>query len=298
MQTLILIALGTIFHCAVSMEKTTWDCMAKHQQEEDERKYFIYTYADEDQHLANVKFIQQKIATQTNINERLTGFSHAPLFEAVRMDQVALVKELLQNGADYLARTNSLLTVFHAAVCANAVDSAREIVDYCKKLQIPLTELINAQSYKGQTALHYACTTLALGDSPHYCTLMQLLLEHGADFNKVDQWGQPPFFALKERLSMYNIDQAMKKKKKILELCHQFNADFSLKDNSGHTLFEHMQERFAKLEQGSKVASPGMVIYAHIYKFKDDPTNYFVVLPKDVMHLFGDIICKGYRPNY
>ena len=251
--------------------------------------------------------IQKVLDNNGPFDQRMHPYDQVPLMLAARIKQgQAFIEQLFAKGADctvcpplpyahIISRIEESKTVLQICAQENAVESAKAIITHCKRTGIDLISVIDAKDYCNSTPLHYACYRAHLRERDDG-QMVKLLLENGADPNARTSSGEPPFFAVVYRLHLATAEHllfALEKKKKILEYCYAFGADFSIKNGSGKTILELADEYFKKPNSPSK----GMVLYACAFPLRFDGTSYFSQLPSELMHSMGQYLSDGYAPE-
>lgn len=104
------------------------------------------------------------------------------LHRAVRDNNLILAQSLLEKGANLRSIANNGMTVLHYASFSRFED-----VDMMKLLlEFHARDLVDLQDENGQTPLHYAAKGNFTGG-------IQLLFNHGASMNSVDNYGLTPY---------------------------------------------------------------------------------------------------------
>ena len=206
--------------------------------------------ASEYGHVAIVKEFLSRGAS-LDFQEGCVCWDHPPLIMAVLGDQIEVVTELLELGADVDAVQSYFGTAIYAAAKDGKLSIVKELLKYganAFKSMYPeapdnqneyaLDETArllekgynaNLKAIYNQTPLHYAVEGAVLYDQ--IGVVSQLLL-HGADTNIEDDYGQTPFQKALQGHKQDDVGVV----KTFLEM--ETNIDFSLRNREGKTLLE------------------------------------------------------------
>lgn len=101
------------------------------------------------------------------------------------MPRLAMVRFLLEEGADALFLGGFKQTTLHWLLTRSSVFNDSEVVDLLLAYGVD----ISARDFNGQTALH-----LTTGKGSSYYNISEFLLKHGAQVDVRDNRGETPFF--------------------------------------------------------------------------------------------------------
>lgn len=101
------------------------------------------------------------------------------------MPRLAMVRFLLEEGADALFVGGFKQTTLHWLLTRSSVFNDSEVVDLLLAYGVD----ISARDFNGQTALH-----LTTGKGSSYYNISEFLLKHGAQVDVRDNQGETPFF--------------------------------------------------------------------------------------------------------
>lgn len=143
-----------------------------------------------------------------------------PLHEACKWNSASQVPALLVNGSDVNASDKYGSTPLHIASYSFDETILRLLLE--NKCSAPTLDIKNNS---GNTPLHVACLTMAMGCGAGGCTdAVKLLLEHGASINIQNNHGQTPMAI------------AIRRNMNISKLLLERGADVNTKDEGGNTL--------------------------------------------------------------
>jgi hypothetical protein len=149
------------------------------------------------------------------------GYYVRPLMAALAGEYFQLADLLRHNGADPYVRGYMGMTPLHGAAFSGNLEVVRILIEYD-----PAD--INARDEDGSTPLLFASQCQDFKDG----SVLQLLLEHGADVNVQDQIGWTP-------LHQASINGALE----VVCLLLDHGADVELKNNYGQTALQVTAER-------------------------------------------------------
>jgi hypothetical protein len=144
------------------------------------------------------------------------GYYMRPLVAALAGEHFQTADLLRHNGADLDVRGFLGTNPLHAAAYSGNFEVVRILIEYDPAH-------INTKDNVGSTPLHWASEGLTFKD----CSVVPLLLQHGADIKAQDEGGQTPLHTA----SLYGAVE-------VVRLLLEHGADVEAKDNNGKTALQ------------------------------------------------------------
>ena len=163
-----------------------------------------------------------------NLNEIINENFETPLFQALRTEDVDIVKLLVKNGADVNKENKDGNTPLIKACKKENKNIVKLLIEYgadvnkenknIVKLLIEYGADVNKENKDGNTPLIYSC-------NHYYKDIAELLIENGADVNKENKDGDTPLIKACEK--KYNGN--------IVKLLIENGADVNKENKDGNT---------------------------------------------------------------
>lgn len=215
--------------------------------------------------LATILGVFTVVGSNTAFSAQQREYSNSQeLFNAVRKHDMDKVRQLIENGADILAKDTFGGTILHIAARFN-FDDLRDIIEIARDNNINITQFVNMTDNNGKIALHYAKDR----------NVVWLLITEGANVFATDNKGQTVLHVAAQNTDLVVIGN-------VYLAIDELNADdrynkiniselVNMKDNDGKTA---LHIALNPIKFGNRTSMDQHLFSRFVGEYTDDPQKY------------------------